>query len=72
MSFWRPYINQRLRMSEQLGHRVSKGEYERRTTKYINLPPPYEGMIVLDPECPRAVRRGQKEKIVPYTASHGV
>ena len=45
------------RMSKELGRRVSKGEYERRTTKYINLPAPYLGMVILDPECPRAVRK---------------
>ena len=59
-------------MSHKLGRRISKGEYKRLTTKYVFLPPPYEKMIVLDPECPRAVGKGSKEKIVQPPASHEV
>ncbi len=46
-----PSRDPRSRMAKELGRRVSKGEYKRMTTKYIFLPPPYEKMIVLDPEC---------------------
>ena len=67
-----PPLDGRGRMAQELGRRVSRGEYERRTTKYETLPDPYAGMVVLTPDCPRAVRQGQKDKIVPYTAPHGV
>ncbi len=50
-------LDPRSRMAKELGRRVSHGEYERKTTKYIFLPPPYEGMVVLDPKCPKAVRK---------------
>jgi len=48
--------------------RESKGALERRTTTYTTLPAPYDGMVVLSPDCPKAVRKGQKDKIIPYTA----
>ena len=59
------FCDDKATLSYELIPRVSWGAYERMTTKYVTLPrlnwrTRRDSMqLVLDPECPRAVRKKQ-------------